>query len=274
MTASSFEPVSRQFVVLTDGTVRGDDGDDGRFAASLRYAARLAGQVEYLLDVGDLLVLATVSRTAITATVSRDESGNVGLSARLESQAFRQPKALTVVGGADVHAALAHCVQRVQQTPGVRWGAIVADDKRVVGASLPQAGAAVLESVSALPNVGVRALAVLGSIDERLRESWVRLTYQRATVLVASLGPHCLYAVVDEVRAGPFGEAVDEVRAILAPYDLSEAATLATETVDSTDSVEEVEVAPAAATPAPTGMRYRAVVPRAPKEKKRVRFPR
>lgn len=273
MAASPHEVEVRQFSVLTDGTVRGDDGDGGRFAASMRYAARLAGQVEYLLDVGDLLELSTVSRTAITASITRDDSGNVGLSARLESQAHRQPKVLTVVGGADVHAALAHCVQRVQQTPGVKWGAIIADDKRVVGASLPTSGAAVLESVSALPNVGVRALAVLGAIEEHLRESWVQLTYERATVLVASVGTHCLYAVVDDVKAGPFGEAIDEVRAILAPYDLSGAATLATETVDEVTEIE-VEPAVAAAVPAPTGMRYRAVQPKAPKEKKRALFGR
>lgn len=146
-------------------------------------------------------------------------------------------------------------------------GAIIADDKRVVGASLPRAGAAVLESVSALPNVGVRALAVLGSIEEHLRESWVQLRFERATVLVASIGPHCLYAVVDDVLPGPFGEAVDEVRAILAPYDLSEAATLATETVEPVTEIE-VEPAVAAAVPAPTGMRYRAVQTRPLKERK------
>jgi hypothetical protein len=273
MTASPSEVEARQFGVHTDGTVRGDDGAGGRLAASLRYAARLAGQVEYLLDVGDLLELATVSREALTARITRDDAGGVGLSARVDRQPYRQPKVLTVVGGADVHAALAHCVQRVQQTPGVRWGAIIADDKRVVGASLPQAGAAVLESVSALPNVGVRALAVLGAIEEPLRESWVQLTYERAIVLVASVGPHCLYAVVDDVKGVPFGETVDEVRAILAPYDLSEAATLATESVDSIADIE-VEPAVAAAVPAPTGMRYRAVRPRAAKENKRGLFGR
>lgn len=273
MAASPHEVETRHFAILTDGTVRGDDGEDGLLAASLRYAARLAGQVEYILDVGDLLELTTVSRTAVTASITRDDAGGIGLSARLESQAFRQPRVLTVVGGADVHAALAHCVQRVQQTPGVKWGAIIADDKRVVGASLPGAGAAVLESVSALPNVGVRALAVLGAIEEHLRESWVRLNYERATVLMTNVGPHCLYAVVDEVKAGPFGEAVDEVRAILAPYDLSEAATLATETVDAVTEIE-VEPAVAAAIPVPTGMRYRAVQPKVAGEKKRAFFGR
>lgn len=273
MAASPHEVETRQFAVLTDGTVRGDDGEGGRLAASLRYAARLAGQVEFLLDVGDLLELTTVSRTAITASITRDDAGGVGLSARLESQANRSPKVLTVVGGADVHAALAHCVQRVQSTPGVEWGAIIADDKRVVGASLPRAGAAVSRLWSSVPNVGVRALAVLDSIEEHLRESWVQLRFERATVLVASIGPHCLYAVVDGVKPGPFGEAVDEVRAILAPYDLSEAATLATESVEPVTEIE-VEPAVAAAVPAPTGMRYRAVQPKAPKEKKRPLFGR
>ena len=137
MAASPHEAEMRHFSVLSDGTVRGDDGESGRLAASLRYAARLAGQVEFLLDVGDLIELATVSREAITARVTHDDESEMSLSVRLDSQPFRQPKVLTVVGGADVHAALAHCIQRVQSTPGVSWGAIVADDKRVVGASLP-----------------------------------------------------------------------------------------------------------------------------------------
>lgn len=261
----------RRFAVLTDGTVRGDDGEAGRLAASLRYAARMAGQVEFLLDVGGLQKLTTVSETAITAGVTRDDAGGVGLSVRVDAQPPRQPKVLTVVGGADVHAALDHCSQRLQQTPGVRWGAIVAADKRVVAASLPQAGAAVLESLSALPVVGVRALAVLTAIEEPLRESWVQLTYAHATLLVASLDRHCLYAVVDEVKPGPFGETLDEVRAILSAHDLAGAETLATES-----SVAEEPAEPAAAVPgpAPVGMRYRVVQTRPANERKRGFFGR
>lgn len=280
MAASPYEVEARtprRFAVLTDGTVRGDDGEGGRLAASLRYAARLAGQVEFLLDVGPLQKLATVSEVAITAGVTRDDAGGVGLSVRVDSQPRRRPKMLTVVGGADVHAALAHCVQRVQETRGVRWGAIIADDKRVVGASLPRAGATVLASLTALPTVGVRALAVLAAIDEPLRQSWVQLTYARATVLVAGVGPHCLYAVVDEVAPVPFGEAIDEVRAILSAHDLSAAETLATESVDQTvdPPVDAVAEPPAAtASPAPSGMRYRAVQPRAPREGRRGLFGR
>lgn len=280
MAASPIEVESRQdrrFSVLTDGTVRGDDGDGGRFAASLAYAARLATQVEFLLDVGTLEELTTVSELGITAGVTRDDAGGVGLSVQVEPQPFRQPKVLTVVGGADVHAALAHCVQRIEQTPGVRWGAIIAEDKRVVGASLPRAGAAALETFSALPNVGVRALAMLGAIDEPLRESWVLLRYERATLAVASLGSHCIYAVVDELVPGPFGEAIDEVRAILSPYDLSRADALATGTADpvAEDETDE-EVAPAvvASIPAPAGMRYRAPQPKPPTDKKRGFFGR
>lgn len=268
MAASPIEVESRQdrrFSVLTDGTVRGDDGDDGRFAASLTYAARLATQVEFLLDVGTLEELTTVSELAITAVVTRDDAGGVGLSVRVDPGPFRQPKVLTVVGGADVHTAIAHCVQRIEQTPGVRWGAIVADDKRVVGASLPRVGVAAGEVFSALPNVGVRALAILGAIDEPLRDSWVQLSYERASLLVASLGPHCIYAVVDELAPDPFGEAIDEVRAILSPYDLSRAESL---TTGSADAVSEHDVVPdldqdvtpvvVASSPAPAGMRYRA----------------
>lgn len=261
MAASPHEAEMRQFGVLIDGTVRGDDGESGRLAASLRYAARLAGQVEFLLDVGDLVELATVSREAITVRVTHDEEREMSLSVRVDTQPFRQPKVLTVVGGADVHAALAHCIQRVRSTPGVAWTAIIADDRRVVGASLPQAGAAVSRLWSSVPNVGVRVLAVLGAIEEPLRESWVQLSFERATVLVAAVGPHCVYAVVDEVRPGPFGEALDEVRAILAPYDLSRAATLATETVEQV--VEEEPVA-AVSGPALSGMRYRVAKPSKP----------
>lgn len=276
MAASPIEVESRQdrrFSVLTDGTVRGDDGEDGRFAASLTYAARLATQVEPVLDVGALEELSTVSELAITARVSRDDAGGVGLSVHVDPQPARQPKVLTVVGGADVHTALAHCVQRIEQTPGVRWGAIVAADKRVVGASLPRAGVAAAEVLSALPHVGVRALAILGAIEQPLRESWLHLTYERGSLLVADLGPHCICAVVGDLEPGAFGEAVDEVRAILAPYDLARAATMASASTDAGAQEEQAEQ-DVPITPALTGMRYRASQPRSSAGRKRGIFGR
>ena len=162
-------------------------------------------------------------------SITRDDAGGVGLSARLESQAFRQPKVLTVVGGADVHAALAHCVQRIQRpraSGGARSSPTTSGSSgRACRAREPRSWRA----CPRCPTSGCARWPCSGAIEEHLRESWVQLRFERATLLVASIGPHCVYAVVDEVRSGPFGEAVDEVRAILSPYDLSEAATLATE---------------------------------------------
>jgi hypothetical protein len=276
MAASAYEVESKQFSIGADGTVSGDDGQDGRLAASLGYAARLAAQVEYFLDIGTLQTMSTVSPEGISATVTRDEAGAIGLSVRIETQRYLQPKVFTVVGGAGLQAALAHCVQRVQDAPNVRWAAITTADNRLVAASPLPPGPTVLGAAPALTSVGVRALAALGAIDGRLRESWVQLTYTRGTLLVAAVETHCLYAVVDEVNRVGFGDALDETRAILGRHDVTRADTLATgPTPQSTPAVEEVVApVPMTPTPAPVGMRYRAPQPKVAKEGKRGFFGR
>ena len=269
MVASPYDAETRQFSISADGTVRGDDGESGRLAASLGYAARLAAQVEYLLDIGTLQELTTVSAEGITAKVVRDDAGGLGLSVAIETQQYRDPKVFTIVGGSDLDAALLHCAQRVQQVPGVRWSAITTDDRRLVAASPPPPGPTPLGPAPAVANVGVRGLAVLEAIDERLRESWVRLRYTHGALLVAGVGEHCLYAVVDTVESVAFGDALDETRAVLGPFDLRSAATLPPASAAAGGTSQEREgraspvPLPTTAAAAPVGMRYRAPQPRA-----------
>ena len=67
--ASPPETPARRFTVAADGTTHGDDGASGRLAVSLRYACRVAGQLEFLTGAGDLEWVSTVSSTAVTARV-------------------------------------------------------------------------------------------------------------------------------------------------------------------------------------------------------------
>lgn len=262
-------PPHRRFTVAADGTVAGDDGDAGRLAVSLRYACRVAGQLEFLTGAGDLEWVRTISTTAVTARVGWSLAREVTVSAEVEDGGRRAAKEFTVVGGGDVHAALGHCMQRVRQMLGTHWGAVITGDKRVVAAAVPQAGSGVLDSMAALPEVGVRALAVLGALEERYRETCVLLDYAHGTMLVAAIGDHALYAFADKIDTRAVAEVVDEVRAVLAPGEVARADTVTTAAppagapdgqpdwalVDGTGAASPV--------PPPTGMRYRAVQPRA-----------
>ncbi len=259
------ETATRRFAVAADGSTTGDDGDSGRLAASLRYACRVAGQLEFLTGAGDLEWVSTVSSTAVTARVGWSLAREVTLAAEVEPGPPRAPKEFTVVGGADVHAALGHCMQRVRQMLGTHWSAVITGDKRVVGAAVPQSGSGVLDSMAALPEVGVRALAVLGALEERYRETCVLLDYAHGTMLVAAVGDHALYAFADKLDAQVVAEIVDEVRAILSPDDVAAADTIATG-----DTGVDALVAQSAPTPAtevaaplpPAGMRFRTAQPR------------
>lgn len=264
--ASPPETPARRFTVAADGTIHGDDGASGGLAASLRYACRVAGQLEFLTGAGDLEWVSTVSSTTVTARVGWSLAREVTLSAEVEAGEPRAPKEFTVVGGADVHAALGHCMQRVRQLLGTHWSAVITGDKRVVGAAVPQSGSGVLDSMAALPEVGVRALAVLGALEERYRETCVLLDYQRGTMLVAAIGDHALYAFADKLDARVVSEVVDEVRAILVPAQVAGADTIATgDDRPEPPDPDAAATAAAAAAPVPVqpaGMRFRAAQPR------------
>jgi hypothetical protein len=257
------QQTARRFTVAADGSTTGDDGASGGLAASLRYACRVAGQLESLTGAGDLEWVRTVSSTTVTARVGWSLGREVTLSAEVEQGERPAGKELTVGGGADAHAALELGLQRVRQLLGTHWCAVVTGDKRVVGAAVPRSGSGALDSMAALPEVGVRALAVLGALEERYRETCVLLDYRRGTLLVAAIGDHALYAFADKLDAGVVAEVVDEVRAVLAPDQVARADTIAT----GEDPVEPLVAAQAPVRPAPVpvqpaGMRSRAVRPR------------
>lgn len=262
---------TRRFTVAADGSTTGDDGDSGRLAASLRYACRVAGQLEHLTGAGDLEWVSTVSSTAVTARVGWTPAREVTLAAEVESGPPRTPQELTVLAGPDVQAALAHCMQRARQMLGTHWSAVVTGDKRVVAAALPQPGG-VTDATTALPEVGVRALAVLGALEARYRETCVLLHYAHGTMLVAAVGDHALYAFADKLDVGVVAEIVDEVRATLSPADVAAAHTVGTGEIRGQALVQEPVPTPstAVATASPTatasvrpaGTRVRAREPR------------
>ena len=156
-------------------------------------------------------------------------------------------------------------MQRVRQMLGTHWSAVITGDKRVVGAAVPQSGSGVLDSMAALPEVGVRALAVLGALEVRYRETCVLLDYARGTMLVAAVGDHALYAFADKLDAQVVAEIVDEVRAILSPDDVAAADTIATGETGADALVAQAAPTPApevAAPVPPAGMRFRTAQPR------------
>lgn len=223
-------PTTRRFTVRADGSTSGDDGDSGRLAVSLRYACRVAGQLEFLAGVGDLEWVRTISGTAaLTARVGWTQDHEVTVAAEVETGPSRTSRKVAETGGRDVQAALAHSLQRVRQMLGTHWSAVVAGDKRVVAASVPQVGNEVPGAMAALPEIGVRALAVLGALEGRYRETCVLLDYERGTLVVAALGDHALVAFADEVDTQVVAEIVDSVRGLLSSADIAGAPTVATD---------------------------------------------
>ncbi|WP_457205179.1 hypothetical protein [Nocardioides sp. P5_C9_2] len=253
---------ARRFTVAADGTTTGDDGDSGRLALSLRYACRVAGQLDLFTGAGDLEWVRAIGSTTVTVRVGWGQGSAPALSAEVGAGEPRTPKDVVVVGGADVHAALGHCMQRVGQMLGTHWSAVITGDKRVVAAAVPRSGTGLLDPVAALPEVGVRALAVLGALEERYRETCVLLDYAHGTTLVAAIGDHALVAFADRLDTRVVADIVDEVRAILVPGDVARAEAVTIVETPTTSPVEE-QVPPASRVPArSTGMRHRAVRPR------------
>jgi hypothetical protein len=178
----------------------------------------MAGQIEPLLDLGALQWLTTVSGTAVTARVGQS-AGDFTVTAEVEEREARTPMAASVdAGGA--HAALRKCLLRVRDDLEAEWCAVMTWDKRVVGALLPDAGRAAVDVRAVLPEVGLRALAVLGSLDEAYRETAVVLEYARGSLMLVAIEGDVLFAAADKFDTAIAVRVIDRVRSVLAPHDL------------------------------------------------------
>ena len=199
-----------EFVVRPDGTVVGDDGAAGVLAAALPYTGRLARRAGELVEVGDLRALEALGTRHLAVGVTWTPAGEGTYRAVLATVEPRTVPSFMVVGGADTAATVAHCVDRVLAVEGVRWGGIVTAGSRVVAAAGDGA------ATSHLAEVGTRMLAILRSLEDQHLAGFVRLRFEEAAVVGASLGRHALVACAGATDDEGLLATIDEVRAILA----------------------------------------------------------
>ncbi|PUA82779.1 hypothetical protein C7S10_03435 [Nocardioides currus] len=211
-----------RFNVQADGTLEGDDGSAGIFAAALRYVCRMGAQMGALLDVGPLERVSTISTVSVMARVD-GIAPDLSIAAEVDVQSHalvRRPSPVPVPG-LTVSEAINRSLRRVTVDLASDWAAVMTDDARVIGAVHDEsAGHA---APAGLPDVGLRALAVLASLDEPRRESGVRFDFVRGSVLVAALGEHALFSHADRFEPTDVTRTVDAVRNILAAVELRHA---------------------------------------------------
>lgn len=208
-----------RFDVSPDGSVEGDDGAGGHLAETLRYVCRMGSQVGELLGLGELERLCTVSSLAVMARVS-GVSPLVSIRAEVEVREMHPPE-LAVVAGLGVQEAIDRALRRVTDDFASDWAAVITEDARLVGAMHDESLRR--DAPESLTEVGIRVLAVLGALDESLRETAVRFDYLRGSLLVMAIGGHALYTHADKFEASEMVRTVSAVQCLLAGADLPHA---------------------------------------------------
>ncbi len=215
----SYERERLRFAVLPDGTVEGDDGDEGNLASTLRYACRMGAQIGDLLELGGLERLSTLSNLALAARVS-GVSPDQSITAEVEMQGTQRPDlvAVTTINAKD---AIDRALRRVTVGLASDWAAVITAEGNLVGLVHDETMGAGDPEV--MQEVGVRVLAVPGALVETLRETAVRLDYRRGSVLITTIGDHALYTHADKVDASELVRTVGAVHGLLANADLAHA---------------------------------------------------
>lgn len=202
-----------RFDIGPDGTV---EGADGELATTLRYVCRMGGQIGALLGLGELERFSTLSTVAVMARVA-GVSPHVSIKAEVEMRVVRRPEPVAAV---DVTSrqAISQSLRRVMVDFGGDWTAIITDDKRLVGAKNRTSTRRDVPAI--VHEVGIRALAVLGALDEGLRETDVRLHFVRGSVLVVALGDHALFAQADKFEENVVITTVPAIQRLFEGVDL------------------------------------------------------
>ena len=254
-----------EFVVRPDGTVVGDDGASGALAAALPYTGRLARRAGELVGVGDLRAMVALGTRRLTVGVTWTPAGEGTYRAVLVPGELRTVPRFMVVGGADTAATVAHCVGRVAAVEGVHWGGIVTAGSRVLATA--GGGAA----TGLLAEVGNRMLAILRSLEDQPVAGFVRLRFEEASVVGASIGRHVLVACTGGTDDDDLLAAIDEVRAILADRDLSTVPAREDPAAHpvAVDEEPDVVVAAAPAPPPLIGARFAGAGAREPRSGRR-----
>ncbi len=208
----------RRLAIDGNGTVTGDAALR-QLGANLRYACRMASQIEPLLDLGPLRWVSTVGSTAVTARVTVSE-GITTMLAEIDEHAVATRVPSPSVAAESPHEAIRNALRRVRDGLEVEWGAIITWDKRLVGVLLPDAVSKSAPVCAVLSEVGLRAMAVLSAFDESYRETAVVLEYARGSLIVVAIGNDVLFAFGDEIDKSLAGPVIRGVRSVLAPHSL------------------------------------------------------
>lgn len=208
-----------RFDVFSDGTVEGDDGAEGHLAETLRYVCRMGSQIAVFLGLGGLERLSTLSNLALMARVG-GTSPDLSIKAEVEFQGTHAPAPVSVID-VSTQEGIDRALRRVIIDLASDWVALITDDSRLVGAMHDESmGRGTPESVF---EVGVRALAILGALDEPLRETGVRLDFVRGSLFVAAIGGHALFTQADKFDGAEAVRTVSVVQGLLASADLAHA---------------------------------------------------
>ncbi len=239
------------FRVHPDGTVVGDDGYAGRVAAAMSHVARLSSNLADLLGVEELARIETLGTPRLSADVEFTAAREASVRAQCAVVVPRERRAIAVVGGTDVSAALTHCVGRVGALGGVAWSGVVTHDMRLVAACLTAHDAAF---ATVLPRVGSRALGILRALPADLVSDGVALHYPGLSLWVAPVGENVLVVgAPDRVVEDEWTQALDEVRAVLAGQNVTQAPAWG----EAPPLAVVEEESPPARVAAPVGARFR-----------------
>lgn len=208
----------RRLAISGDGSVTGDESSQ-LLGADLRYACRMAAQIEPLLDLGPLQWVSTLSGTAVTARVATND-GAVTVVAEIEEHEPVAALRESVVDADSAHAAIRKALHRVRSGLQADWCALITWDKRLVGALLAEDEDSSPEVTAVLSEVGLRAMAVLASFEESYRETAVVLEYAHGSLIVVAVDGDVLFAFAETIDKSLAGPVIGDVRSLLAPHDL------------------------------------------------------
>lgn len=220
---SQIEDERVRFGISSDGSVHGNDGSEGLLAADVRYAARMAVQMGELAGLGNPDWLVTLGRVQLRMRVEMAASGmQVEAEMDIEPGSMRRPTASPSHAVPEVQ--LAHAMQWADVVLHAQWIAVISDDSRVVALFHPEGTAA--PSPPIVSEIGARALAILGAIDEPYRDYGTIIDYEHGDIFAGEIGGHAVYALARRFDAEQVIDAVLGLRSRLDPSVIDRAASI------------------------------------------------
>lgn len=215
------EAARRRFAIAADGTVSGCEESWGKLGASLRYACRMAAQLDEVIGVGRLEWLTTLSSTSVRARVGQSLEGLVTVTAEVERRSSPIHPVPQAKQDMSAQRALNSSLRLVHGGLVADWCAAITEDQRVIGAHLPEHGETFDDATTVLTQVGVRALAIVGALHESYRETAVMLDFRQGSLLIFDCDGLVIFAFADKFDSLAATQVIGRVRSRLAGQDLS-----------------------------------------------------